>query len=207
MGQHPLQPKRTPRDVCYWDLFAKTCVNRDTSHVSFNSQKARTISHYLLRYSVENLKILEIGLGRALIAGTLKNLCWQFNYVGTDLSHRFCDWGKKAFGLTTLQARIDRLPFRDGLFDHILLFDVLEHVDPAIRKVAYREIGRVLKLREAYVFINNPCGGHSGHRSFDWGFTQTDIGLMADALGALIKDLHLYESSPGALSQFVVLAR
>lgn len=192
-------------DIKYWDSVAHGAANPDSMKVTFNPGKVHSVMHHLFKYPVDKIKILEIGIGRALIPGSMRNVCVGFDYVGTDLSYDFCKWGKKVFHLRALQSRIEDLPFKTGAFTYIWLFDVLEHIDPRLRKDAYREINRVLRQKDALVFINNPCSP-TKHPQFDWGFDQLDIGVMAHSLGMIIKELELYQVGD-SMSQFIALMR
>jgi ubiquinone/menaquinone biosynthesis C-methylase UbiE len=193
------------RDIEYWDQVADGAASVDKNVVSFNPGKVQVIIHHLLGYEInKRTRILEIGIGRALIALALRNMTINLKYVATDLSYNFCQWGRRAVNKPVFQARIEDLPFKSNSFDYIFLFDVLEHIDPESRDVAYFEIGRVLDIH-GNIFINNPCY-ESGHQAYDWGFSQSDIGRMAFNTMTLIQKAQLYRVT-NLYSQFICLMR
>ena len=79
-------------------------------------------------------------------------------------------------GFELINTGIDKLPAKDSSVDYVFALDVLEHVDPDLRLIGYREINRVLKDR-GFLIINNPAPGTISHHNshYEWGF---DLGNL-----------------------------
>lgn len=54
-------------------------------------------------------------------------------------------------GVTTVEGRMDALPFEDGAFDHVLSWNVIYHGDEAVLTRTIAEIARVLKPGGTYL--------------------------------------------------------
>jgi len=103
-----------------------------------------------LRYVLEDLKpittgrLLDVGCGSGTMAKALKRERPELDVHGADFSASTIEAAQKdAQGVTFVQAPAEALPFDDGWFDAVTMFDVLEHVDDPARVLA--EIARVLK--------------------------------------------------------------
>jgi ubiquinone/menaquinone biosynthesis C-methylase UbiE len=66
-------------------------------------------------------RILDIGCGSSRIVQTLPGV------VGTDLAMRKLRW-LRAPGRHLYQGDMNRLPFRDGVFDTVICSEVIEHI-------------------------------------------------------------------------------
>ncbi len=87
-------------------------------------------------------KILSIGCGIAADLKTIKEK--ECITLGLDPSRKFLNEGNKAHNADNLvQAIGEHLPLKEGSFDLVLLFEVLEHV--IAPNIAIKEINRILK--------------------------------------------------------------
>lgn len=97
-----------------------------------------------IKFSVENLKILDLGCGTGLLAKFLS----RRDLVGIDLSFKMLKVAKKR--CKVVQADMDHLPFRDSIFDLVFSFTSLQNLPHF--KVAIREVSRVLKKNGIFIF-------------------------------------------------------
>lgn len=95
---------------------------------------------------LENSKILEIGPGSLGIVPYLKK-----NIDGIDIDFS----GPETRSLRKIKGSAQKLPFKDSSYDVTISVDVLEHLDPKIRKQAILEQLRTTK-KLALVVV--PCG-------------------------------------------------
>ena len=103
-----------------------------------------------LRYVLEDLKpvtsgrLLDVGCGGGTMAKAIKRDRPELDVHGADFSASSIAAAQQdPDGVTFVQARAEALPFNDGWFDAVTMFDVLEHVDDPSRVLT--EIARVLK--------------------------------------------------------------
>jgi ubiquinone/menaquinone biosynthesis C-methylase UbiE len=74
-----------------------------------------------------------------------------FNPVqGTEAVEDLCD------GMTVLKAWAHALPFPDGAFDCVTMFDVIEHLIPGDDELACREMARVARKHVLLTANNKP---------------------------------------------------
>lgn len=104
----------------------------------------------MLDRHVAGPKILDVACGSGIYTDYLAKR--GFDAWGIDLVADFIEKAKTTKQGTYLQGEADRLPFADGEFDTVLLFDILEHVDDA---VLLREAKRVASKWECRK--PNPC--------------------------------------------------
>lgn len=117
-------------------------------------------------------KVLDAGCGTGYL---LDFLCGKrVKGVGVDISWEALKTAKKLFPwFEFIQADLTKLPFKNGNFDKIFCFNVIEHIKDQDK--AMREFQRVLKPRGVIVFGTNIkdslswqlfklfCGGDSTH--------------------------------------------
>lgn len=102
-----------------------------------------------LRYLLDDLgpvrcRVLDVGCGAGSVAKAVKHERPDLQVFGCDVSQSAIDIALAAPGGVEFQlATAERLPFADGGFDFVWIFDVLEHVDDPERVL--REVARVLK--------------------------------------------------------------
>jgi hypothetical protein len=90
--------------------------------------------------------VLEVGSG-SLGLGEY----WNFPFVGCDLVFPH----PPAKNMKPVQCSGHQLPFRDSIFDAVVLSDVVEHVPPALRKEV---ISEALRVSRGLVIVGYPCG-------------------------------------------------
>jgi len=102
-------------------------------------------------------KVLEIGCGAGQFIRGIKKIKPRLECYGCDISQSAIDSAKKIGGeIIYSLSESSRLPYKDGFFDAVLVFDVLEHVDDVNGILS--EIKRVLKIGGVfYCFV--PCEG------------------------------------------------
>ncbi|MBI2576224.1 class I SAM-dependent methyltransferase [Candidatus Woesearchaeota archaeon] len=94
-------------------------------------------------------KILEIGCGCGALANHLA--AQGYDIAPIELSRSAIRVGKKMFpGLRIIPMSGDNLKFKDGSFDVVLSFDVLEHIPNTSRHL--EEVARVLRDGGKYIF-------------------------------------------------------
>ena len=103
----------------------------------------------------EEKRILDIGCGTGglgEIIGDRSRL-----YVGADYNLHVLQFAQPESRRSYLQCSGVRLPFREGLFDYIFAFDVIEHVQNGLadQQGFLKEVARVLKP-SGFVFFTTP---------------------------------------------------
>jgi len=86
-------------------------------------------------------KLLDIGCAAGFFIDLARNQGWDVK--GIDLSKEAIEFGKKKLKLDVKETILRKAGFKDGSFDVVTQFDVIEHLpDP---KSEIKEMGRVLK--------------------------------------------------------------
>ena len=204
---------RAAREEGYWNQKAGALVNTKNNAISDNWRKRKELIKKLLDYDLWDKSILEIGCGFATTTGFLMGIHGGgFDYVGTDIAPTFHKTAHKLFGLKTMTARADSLPFEADQFDICFAFDVLEHIHPDDRARVALEFDRVLKPASR-MFINSPHPANpSGHDDeFEHWFTDLDLVSLSRALKMNVDRMDLYGIDiPGAGLRryyFIVMSR
>lgn len=190
----------------YWDNIAEKV---STGGLKDNWTKRRGLIKHLLDYDLTKCNVLEIGCGLGMTAAILRMIYGgRFNYIGTDISSKFCEAAKKHAGLRTINTKADNMPFKDGEFDCLFAFDVMEHIPMTDRPNVYRELDRVLN-KKAFIFINNPhpknACSHSPEE--EHGFGESDIADICKSLKMEVHELTTYNGTPGYKYNFIVMRR
>ncbi|HLB12656.1 MAG TPA: glycosyltransferase [Dehalococcoidia bacterium] len=117
-------------------------------------------------------RVLEVGCGAGRFTRAMKETNSRAGFYGCDLDVRALSVGRRyGAGVRYAGADLHALPFRDGQFQAVLLFDVLEHLQEPGQ--ALREVYRVLApggLLHALV----PCEGQPG--SLHWLLRMLHLG-------------------------------
>jgi SAM-dependent methyltransferase len=102
-----------------------------------------------LRYLLKDLeavhgRVLDLGCGAGAVAKSVKRERPDLDVVACDMSNSALAAATESpEGVDFRLATAERLPFRDGEFDCVWIFDVLEHVEDP--EGVLREVFRVLK--------------------------------------------------------------
>jgi SAM-dependent methyltransferase len=102
-----------------------------------------------LRYLLEDLapvhgRVLDVGCGAGQVAKAVKRARPELEVFACDVSRSALEAASTSpEGVDFRLAAAERLPFADGEFDFVWIFDVLEHVDSP--EHVLREVARVLK--------------------------------------------------------------
>src|SRR5260370_26987529 len=110
-----------------------------------------------LRYLLADLeavrgKVLDVGGGAGSVAKAVKRERPDLEVVGCDVSRSaLAVAGASPDGVNFRAAEAEKLPFADGEFDFVWIFDVLEHVEKP--EQVLREIARVLRPGGAFHIV------------------------------------------------------
>jgi SAM-dependent methyltransferase len=102
-----------------------------------------------LRYLLADLqsvrgKVLDVGCGGGSVAKAVKRERPDLEVVGCDVSRSALAVAEASpEGVDFRVAEAEKLPFADGQFDFVWIFDVLEHVEKP--ELVLREVARVLR--------------------------------------------------------------
>lgn len=179
-------------ESAYWDDVAVRIKGATPGAANFNDNiwKRGEQVRRILRHRPVDARVLEIGAGHALAAATINLLYLKhLQYMGTDVSPKFCEFVSETWGLPMTNTDILALP--DGPFDMVWMFDTLEHVRPEDRAAGYAEISRVLASR-GFVLLNLPLDESSHKEDFDWGVHDTDVAELAKAIGGRVVKSEMY---------------
>lgn len=95
---------------------------------------------------IPRVSILEVGSGSLGITPYLKKAI-----TGVDINFG----GPQTSMVNKVYASAEKLPFPDSSFDYVICVDVLEHIEPVLRKNVIAELLRVGKKK---IFLGVPCG-------------------------------------------------
>lgn len=175
-------------EVEYWESVAHSCVGNN--ELTDNVWKRPEQIKRLLKYNWLGTKILEIGMGNALIAGALKVILQgHFGYTGTELAPSFREFAKRNFRIDAVEADVLELP-GEG-YDRIIALDSLEHVRPEHRERGYAKIASVAK-KDALLFIHLSRSTSYHDKQFDHPFGLRDLVMLEDA-GFVLNNYERYE--------------
>lgn len=166
----------------YWDRIAE--MKQD------NIWKRAAIVERLLPLGLMGTSVLEIGVGLGTAAGALDTIfCGNWDYMGTDVSQKNCDFASHLFGLDIKRADIVDLPFSDNSFDTVIALDTLEHVEK--KGEGYHEINRALRP-SGRVVLNIPVGVSCHDEDKEFGFTMDDLFNLLKICGMGLEQYETY---------------
>lgn len=194
------------REIEYWEGVAGQCVSQQGLKID-NVWKRPYQMQKLLQYSWLEEKVLEIGHGNAMIAGSLRVIHQgHFEYTGTELSTAFMDHARLAFGLNSVQADVRELP-GEG-YTRLIAFDSLEHVRPEHRREGYQRMAQVA-APGALLFIHYSLSESHHDKEFDHPFGLDDlVSIEAAGFSLVTFDRYKCDHKVGELDYvFVVMRR
>jgi malonyl-CoA O-methyltransferase len=117
----------------------------DSYDEQYGEEQARKYRKALESVDVAGKMVLDVGCGSGLF---FREVVDKANFVvGVDISHKLllkAQVNAKGFkDVFVLQADADNLPFKDGLFDAVFSFTVLQNMPQPTRTI--QELGRVAK--------------------------------------------------------------
>src|SRR5229473_7203603 len=119
--------------------------------------RPRFMNGLKLRYLLADLapirgKVLDVGCGAGSVAKAVKRERPDLEVIGCDMSRSALDAAEaEPQGVAFRIGRAEKLPFGDGEFNFVWMFDVLEHVDHPERVL--REVARVLRPGGAFHIV------------------------------------------------------
>ena len=187
------------REIEYWDHVAGRC--RDEHGVVMdNVWKRPGQVRRLLKYEWIGSKVLEIGTGNAMVAGSLKLIAQgNFEYVGTELSSVFRMAANKMFQLETVEADVRELPGEE--YTRIIALDSLEHVRPEHRAEGYAKIASVA-AKDALLFIHYSHSTSYHDKEFDHPFGLTDLCALEET-GFRLRNFDRYDCFNGKSKEYL----
>jgi SAM-dependent methyltransferase len=162
-----------------------------------------------LRYCLRDLRpvrgrVLDVGCGGGNIARAIKHYRPDLEIWGVDLSHEALRYALTSpNGTYFVEASGENLPFHDGFFDAVTMFDVLEHIPNPEKSL--RDVRRVLRSSGVFhLFLpleKQPCTiygllhrwgwkaklEHCGHIQY---FTDQDARALLERCGFEVQNLH-----------------
>jgi SAM-dependent methyltransferase len=131
-----------------------------SAYVPLYSWRKPTYQHVALTnlrrlWDPSHRSMLDVGGGTGVMAQTIKTLFCLDRVVSVDIEDRFLP----ALDIETAVYDGCTLPFSDGSFDCILLFNVLHHVPVASRAKLMRECRRVAGGGQIYIKDHISTGG------------------------------------------------
>lgn len=176
-------PDLPANDYEYWDGVGKPEVDGKKYGLKSNSSKSRIIAVELLKHEYFKKKVLEIGCGSAILASGINTIYMGLmKYRGIDISDSFLWVAKNILNLDVQKARADAIPFEDGYFDFVWMFDVYEHIFPQERSDVAREISRVL-TKDGILVMNSPMCASLHNENYDFGITKKDTDNLMEVGG------------------------
>ena len=140
------------RDTNFWDeisdWWVKYIEDSDLAeYVDIIFPVART-------FFAEKRRILDIGTGTGLIAQHLKKVTPAATVIGSDISSKQLRYAKEiSADLHFVQHNIEKVPFRNEVFDGVVCSMVLEHVQSL--HAAVGEIARILRKNGFLLLVMN----------------------------------------------------
>ena len=176
-------------EIAYWNEVAGS----RTKETGFNDNiwKRQGLIRRLLDYNWIGESVLEVGVGYGLTAAVINlMILGKMEYLGTDLSDRFCDYVSTRWRLKTVHTDVRSIPTDDEQFSRILCLDSLEHVRPEDREQGYKEIYRVAE-KNGLLLINMPLDESRHNPEFDYAFGLKDLEEL-EAVGFKIERYEKY---------------
>lgn len=138
-----------PSDLYDEDYFLTACEGYDEFLKSEGEHLSRRLRQAFQFAAVEpGMCVLDLGCGRGEIVRHVARIgAWAFGIdyarAAVQLSRRILKGEPGTHGIARADAK--QLPFKSQSFDRVLMFDVVEHLQPWELDTCLREVWRVLK--------------------------------------------------------------
>jgi ubiquinone/menaquinone biosynthesis C-methylase UbiE len=143
--------ERVPTIEEEFDIWGEYHQHRHEMRYDLVAEKVRT-------FLPSGGKVLDIGCGSCLVADRLEGV--DATYVGLDFPHHHINYAKKRFDdaggtlrMEFVRGDGEKLPFKPGTFDVIVMSEVIEHLMRP--EDAVWELSRVLKPGGVFVMTTN----------------------------------------------------
>lgn len=94
---------------------------------------------------------LDIGFGAAFLEKELLKNKSRLQLYGIDFSHKAVKYAKQTIKGTFIIANIQKLPFNDSFFNHVVMLDVLEHIPESETSSVLNEVSRITKPKASFI--------------------------------------------------------
>ncbi|MBC7810699.1 MAG: class I SAM-dependent methyltransferase [Burkholderiales bacterium] len=160
--QQPAQAPLSP-NLYTEEYFRTACEGYDEFNNSEGEHLSRRLSAaFKLAEIRPDMMVLDVGCGRGEILRHCAQLgadAYGIDYapVAVQMSQQVIDTTGSAPGKTGVAlADAKQLPFQTGMFDRVLMFDVVEHLHPWELHTAMLEVHRVLKPDGRFIVHTAP---------------------------------------------------
>lgn len=175
-------------EVAYWEGVSKPLICEQGIKAD-NLWKRRHQVERLLRHTWMGEKVLEIGVGNGIVAGTIQmTIQGHWKYIGTELSENFRKSVASMFQLCTVEADVRELP--EGQFTRIIALDSLEHVRPEHRDEGYARIAAV-SAPGCKLFVHYSHSQSFHDKEFDHAFGLVDV-VALEGVGFKLRTFERY---------------
>lgn len=158
----------------------------------------KKIGETVLKYSREDSKILDIGVGHGYTCNLLKYL-GRNNFTGLDLDPQSClfpDIREKTLQCDLELIQTKALPFADDSFDIIIMAEVLEHLHPYKIRDIMLDIKRLLASQGILILSTPNLACIENRVSLIFG------GILRHRRGSIIDSCHTREYTHKELLDF-----
>ncbi len=139
----------------YWEK-----IKEDANEINANEYPLHLVNKYIKEN--ERCKIADIGCG---LGRVLKHLHYKgYNVRGIDyVDYCIRKLKREDSRLNVRQANILDIPYEDNIFDIVMAFGILGHIENGMKK-AFKEVNRILKL--GGILAGSLCYNNFGRKIF-----------------------------------------
>jgi len=142
-----------------WDNEFKMRVHWDDTAECYISRRAFSPADNRILELIAEIspkRLLEIGLGPALIASNIQKHYPHIQYFGLDITQAFLDYAKKLLPHPALiKATALNLPFKHNSLDCILEMDTIHHVPKELLSKVIDEIYRAVQPGGLFILLED----------------------------------------------------
>jgi ubiquinone/menaquinone biosynthesis C-methylase UbiE len=115
----------------YDETYFEKLYQVEDRHFWFRMRQAiiATLSRDLVSNLPAGYRVMEIGCGTGHLLKTLEKTCEKGQVIGLDLYWEGLVFARQRTGACLIQGRAESMPFAEGQFDLVGMFDVLEHLE------------------------------------------------------------------------------